>query len=190
MNKIIITVLVAIFLTLVAAFVTERNTSVAIIDLDKVANEIGRSDIMTTEIQNFVTAEEVKLTEYRDEIASKIKNLKEEMGQNPSREQSQQFLLAARNANNEIQKRIALVQQQRDLLKVKLVRDFRNEINPIIRHIANEHQFSIVEVMSPSHLYIDPKINISDKVVDELLQLKINNTQENSSVDESSAVNE
>lgn len=173
MYKILVLVVLAIALVVVKPFFSVSNNSVAIIDLDKVANEIGRSEIISSEVQAYIEKEKEQLQLFRDELTLKLNNFKQEIGAYASEEETQQLLIATRNAEIEISKKAQQIQQEAEELKIKLVFSFKEEMRPIIRNVAQNRQFNLVEITSPAHLYINPKVDISDDVIDIVLELNI-----------------
>lgn len=173
MYKILVLVVLAIALVVVKPFFSVSNNSVAIIDLDKVANEIGRSEIISSEVQAYIEKEKEQLQLFRDELTLKLNNFKQEIGAYASEEETQQLLIATRNAEIEISEKAQRIQQEAEKLKIKLVFSFKEEMRPIIRNVAQNRQFNLVEITSPAHLYINPKVDISDDVIDIVLELNI-----------------
>ena len=157
---------------------SKHSHSIAIINLDKVATEIGRTEIISNKVNDFVSTQKKKLNERKNELEAKIADLKDQIGQAPTQKQSQQLLSMTRQAEIEIKRRVALIQQQAEQLKVKLVLEFKNELTPIIRNVAQQRQFDVVEVMSPTHIYIHPRIDISDDVINMALNLNGVNSDE------------
>jgi len=173
MGKTIAGGLTVSILIIMAVLWNDSNHSVAMIDLDKVANEIGRAELIAGKVNSFVKDEEVVLNKFREELNKAINNLKESTGEKATKEQSQELSLAIRKAEAEIQKRIAIIQKKASELKVKLVLEFRNELTPIIETIAIDQKFDVVEIFSPRQIYINQEIDISDDVVSHILKTKL-----------------
>jgi len=164
-----IAALAVTMLVIVGVLWNDSNHSVAMIDLDKVANEIGRTELISDKVQSFVTVEEGKLNEFRKELNKVIEDLKKEQGNKPSKKQTQQLTLTIRRADAEMQQRISIVQKKAADLKVSLVLNFRNELIPTIKAVAKDGKFDVVEILSPRQIYINPEVDISDEVVSRIL---------------------
>ena len=71
---------------------------------------------------------------------------------------------------------------------MKLVLDFKHEVEPIARQLAQSKGFAIVAIKSPEYLYINPDADITDAVIDKLLAFQITaqaNTLSNTKVEDS-----
>ncbi len=144
----------------------------AIVDLDKVAVAIGRSDVITDEVDAFISAEEEKLQATKQEFIALIEKVQQTIGEEPNQEESKQLVQLTRKSNIELQKIAGAIRNSTDQLKVALVSQFRNEVEPIVRQVAEARSFSLVEIKSPGYIYIKSEIDISDDVIDKLLMLK------------------
>jgi len=172
MGKTIAGGLTVSILIIMAVLWNDSNHSVAMVDLDKEANEIGRAELIASKVNHFVKTEKVVLNEFRGALNKAINDLKETAGDKPTKKQSQELLQAIRKAEAEMQKRIAIIQKKASELKVKLVLEFRNEVTPIIETIAVDQKFDVVEIFSPRQIYINQEIDISDNVISHILKTK------------------
>ena len=143
---------------------------VAVVDLDAVAQRLGRIDVMnqTLHKQGANYDEQLKSIQanFQSQVTAKENEIKE-LGQNATDEQKQQFLGMVKVANNKLtqakRQALAAVQQQ----KAVLIQQFRQEAIAVAEKVAKEKGYDIVVAKNPTVvLSFDPSLDITEAVIE------------------------
>jgi Skp family chaperone for outer membrane proteins len=144
--------------------------AVAVIDLDAIAQRLGSDKTMAqsiTEKQSSLSKQLVELAKsYNEQIAERKKTLAE----TPPEETKVTLANWQQQANVSLNK----VKQQAELdlqrHRASLIAQFREEIKPAARRVAQARGLSVIVTKNDSVLYdFSPAANITDAVVAELL---------------------
>jgi len=152
--------------------VTEKASvgAVAVIDLDAIAQRLGSDKQIAESIskkQSSLSQQLVQLAKsYNQQIAERQKTLAEA----PPDESKVRLANWQQQANASLNK----VKQQAELdlqnHRARLVAQFRDEIKPIARRVAQARGLSVIVTKNDGVLYdFSPAVNITDAVVAELL---------------------
>ncbi|MCW8963683.1 MAG: OmpH family outer membrane protein [Gammaproteobacteria bacterium] len=168
---------VVLVLLLVAMVLSGCNKSqaiatTAVIDLDKVAVATGRDKLINQRVQEFAEIEEDKLNKLKAELVTEINKTREQLGDKPSEEDARTLADMTRRSDARLKQAIARVEDVAGRLKINLVVDFRNEVEPVVRQVAQADGFKLVVIKSPEYLFIDSSADITDAVIDKLLAMK------------------
>lgn len=138
--------------------------SVAVIDLDDIAQRVGRMD----EIRQSLQEKETELNDnlnlltstYENEVAEK----KKELGQPPSDAQKSELAALTQRLNSNILKVRQQSQQELAFHRNSLMIRFREEVKPLAQQVANAHGMSVV--ITSNYVYSTAAgVNITDEVV-------------------------
>lgn len=151
------------------SWLTRAKAGVAVVDLDKVAQELGRSDQMQGELigaQNILAR---KLGAVQKEFEGQLSKMKEGLGEEPAPEKLQEFARAKQNAQfqfNGFQKEaISTIAKRRD----ELIGDFRAEARPVAEKVAKSMGATTVMTRNDAVLfYNEPAIDITQQVIAEM----------------------
>jgi len=144
---------------------------VAIIDLDKVATSTGQSKVFEDEISIFTDTAQRQLNKIKDELNTQLETAKLELGKKPSQKEQTEFQKKSIAAQIRLKQELAqserLLQQKRS----QLAQQYRQSIDPTIRRVAQQNKAQIVMLKQANLLYIAPKSDITDAVIDAIQAL-------------------
>lgn len=144
---------------------------VAVIDLDRVARAIGRDEVIAARVQSYADEQSNSLNRLRDDMREQLLQVRAGFGGAPSDEQQQNLAQLTARSDLQLQQEITKARQSAEQLKVDLVLDFKQEVQPVARRVAQARGLSVVLIQQNGMLYIDPDTDISDAVIDELQRL-------------------
>lgn len=145
---------------------------VAVIDLDRVARAIGRDEVIAARVQGYADEQSSSLNRLRDDLREQLAQAKAGFGDEPSDEQQQILAQLTARSDLQLQQEITKARQSAEQLKVDLVLDFKQEVQPVARRVAQARGLSVVLIQQNGMLYVDPDSDISDAVIDELQRLE------------------
>ena len=145
---------------------------VAVIDLDRVARAIGRDEVIAARVQGYADEQSSSLNRLRDDLREQLAQAKAGFGDEPSDEQQQNLAQLTARSDLQLQQEITKARQSAEQLKVDLVLDFKQEVQPVARRVAQARGLSVVLIQQNGMLYVDPDSDISDAVIDELQRLE------------------
>lgn len=146
----------------------EKANGVAVIDLDRVAAAIGRDKLITARVGEYAKQQEINLNKLKNEFNSRIADEKKKLGKKPKKKEQERINQLASDYTLQLRQEINKVSQTADRLRSELVLDFRKEIEPVARRVAESRKLSVVMVKQNAMLYIDPAIDITNAVIDEI----------------------
>jgi len=164
-------VILTIFLMTATVF-DKSNSTIGIVDLDKVATAMGRTDVLSSTLNKSRAGEKEKRENSRKILLIKIEKMKKEIGLNPTKEQSADYKKIMREANRQLQPTAVEMENLTEESKVILLREFREQVRPIIKQVAKEKNLLLIEIKSANTIYINSKIDISDDVIAKVLRLQ------------------
>ena len=144
---------------------------VAVIDLDRVARAIGRDEVIAARVQSYADEQSNSLNRLRDDMREQLLQVRAGFGDAPSDEQQQDLARLTARSDLQLQQEITKARQTAEQLKVDLVLDFKQEVQPVARRVAQARGLSVVLIQQNGMLYVDPDTDISDAVIDELQRL-------------------
>jgi Skp family chaperone for outer membrane proteins len=153
----------------------ELETRVAVVDLDKVARELGWMTKLHAEMGNYQTQLKSDIQKfeqrYQAEVQQHIKDMvppgtKEGEKYTLSQEQSQgltNYIVASRQQVKELgQEANALYKNY----QAEWARHYRDAISPLVRQVAQEHHMNVVLEQNEHLLYSDHAVDLTDAVVE------------------------
>jgi len=147
------------------AHATSRLGGVAIIDLDKLATQLGRDVQMVDSLQQQQQSLSEQLKVVQASFVEQIDQKKVEFGEELTDEQTQQLLGMQQQAgfklNQARQRAIGNLNQHR----VQLIASFREEVKPVVRKVAAAKGLSIVITKNDTVVFThEDTVDITDDV--------------------------
>lgn len=143
---------------------------VAVVDLDAVAQKLGRIDVMNRQLREQGANYDGQLkgiqANFQSQVTAKENEIKS-LGEQATLEQKKQLVGMVRVANNQFnvakRKAVAAVQQQ----KAALIQQFRREAIAVAEKIAKEQGYDMVIAKNPTVLLsFDPSLDITEAVIE------------------------
>ncbi len=161
---------VGLFLSLCGCGSPKENTTgrMAVIDLDRIAGALGRDDLMTQRLQEAVQQRQQNVTMVRDTLRAQLQQETARLGRNPTEAQKARLNQLTVAADTRMREVLARADQEGNELRTRLILEFREEVEPVARRVATRRGLSIVMVKQDHMLYINPEIDITDTVIDEI----------------------
>lgn len=138
---------------------------VAIIDLGKIAADIGRDKSMDNKVSIFVKSQQDLITKLRDDFKNKLAEEEKKMGKKPKKKDKEKYAQMTQQAEFKLRQEISLAERDAVQLRTRLALEFRKEIEPIAIKVATADGFSVVFIKQPAMLYIETSVDISGKVI-------------------------
>jgi Skp family chaperone for outer membrane proteins len=140
--------------------------AVAVIDLDTVAQKLGRDKKMSESIQQHEAALNQQLANIKVSYEKEISDKQSQFGQAPSQEQVQLLSNMSRQATaslNQVQQKAKSDLNQH---RVQIVQQFRDEVKPIARQVASEKGLSIIVTRNETVVFdFTSAVDITEDVV-------------------------
>lgn len=154
------------------SWLTSSKGGVAVVDLDKVAKELGRDVQMANDLRQNQSILVSKLSEIEQNAVEQLSKMKADLGEAPADDKKAEFAQKQQNAVvnfNNIQKQaVTAIGQRRDFL----VATFRQEARPVAEKIAKANGANAVMTRNDAFLFsFDNTIDITDAVIAEMRSL-------------------
>jgi Skp family chaperone for outer membrane proteins len=144
--------------------------TVAVIDLDAVARQIGGDIQMANSIKQRETSLNQQLQSVQTSFQKQIGDKRDELGGEPTEEETQQFALLQRQANTNLNQIRTQAQNDLNRHRLQLVARFREEARPVARAVAAEKGLSIVVTKNDSVVFTyQSAVDITDEVAARML---------------------
>lgn len=141
---------------------------VAIVDLDKVAQAVGWNEEMRQSLTAVEQDLQSRWNSLRDTLQTTLQTERGKLPEKPSQEQADTFNRLAVVADNQLRTAAMQVQQEQARVRADLIRQYREQIKPSVRRVAEKTNINIVLLPVDSVLYSDASTDITDKVIDDL----------------------
>lgn len=143
-----------------------KSSSVAILDIARVAKETGHSDKINQELQQVSEQLKKDLLDIQNKLQAELKTSQEKMGSTPTEQQRQEFgqmITDAQNRLKNAQNQAALTMQQK---KNDAVKKLRDDIRSIAADIAKARGMQIVLLKNDNViLTYGEEIDITNEVI-------------------------
>ena len=156
---------------------TADHGNVAIVDLDKAANQLGLSDQWTTQLDNQKTKVNQQLVEYQKQLNQQLESKKAEViAASDSKEsltKPQQVELATyqQQLNGKLQQAKTQAEQHISKTRSQIIQNFRNMAKQISLEVALENGYDVVLTKNDSVVFnYSPESDITSHVVTRLQQ--------------------
>lgn len=144
----------AIVLAVVLLTGCGKPPEVAVIDLDAVAKAVGRDDVFKQQMQ----AAREKIGQQLSQHAA---TLKVQLEKTPGE-------AAAADARRQWQKAMGLAEQRAREYQLGLVREFREQLRPVVEKIAKEHGAKTVISATQDAVWFAPEVDLTSEVIAKL----------------------
>lgn len=144
--------------------------SVAVIDLNRVAQLLGRDQQIADALKSSDAQLGQQLANYQSQLKQQLEEKKSEQ-QTESGAQSQKVQLAsyAQGLNQQLSKARTTAVQSLQNHRRQLVLKFREEVSPVATSVARERGLGVIVVKTDALLTHESQIDISDEVAQRLL---------------------
>lgn len=150
---------------------TEPAGGVAIVDLDRVAKELGRDTVMVQQLQQQQSGLQQQLAEVKTSFEQQLAESFEELPETPDEEQTKKLLTMKRNANIQLATYKQQASNALGQMKNTVISQFRTEVLPVARAVAMERKLSVVLTSNDSVVFTyDRAVDITDDVIARLHQ--------------------
>jgi Skp family chaperone for outer membrane proteins len=139
---------------------------VAIVDLDRIAQELGWTNEMNRSVDAINQQLQARVGQLRDQLKAQVDAKVREYGDDPTAQQRESLAQMAAAADRQLQVAIAQASQEANRQRLTLVMQYRDDVRPVAKRIAKEAGQSVVMVPLDGVLYFDPECDITRKVAD------------------------
>ena len=151
------------------SWLTRAKGGVAVVDLDRVAKDLGRDIQMTNDLKANQSSVANQLAAVEKNAIEKLNEMKSDLGADAAEDKKVEFAKIAQGTqiqfNNLQKKAVAAIGQRRDTL----VASFRAEARPATEKVAKAHGASAVMTRNEAFLFsFDNTIDITDEVIAEM----------------------
>ncbi len=144
-------------------------SSVAVLDLDKVAQRIGRLDEINMSIKEKQAELNDRLELLRRSYQFELDDKKSEFGSQISEEQKQQLLVIQQRMNAGVAQARQQAQQELQLHQNALKTQFHEQVRPIARRVAEDAGMSVI--ITNNFIFASTNtVDITDQVVEQMMQ--------------------
>ncbi|MCF7854841.1 MAG: OmpH family outer membrane protein [Candidatus Pacebacteria bacterium] len=145
----------------------QKTGATAVLNLDRVANELGWSQQINEALQSKDKALGAQLQRMQSEFQTQIASKAKEFGEAPTEGQEKQLQQMMQQANQVYQRALASAQQDQQKHRLQLINAIRQAVRPIAIDVAKSKNCSVVLLMTDSVFYHDPATDITDEVITE-----------------------
>jgi len=146
---------------------------VAVIDLDLVAKRIGRQQKLEQELTEKQRELNSQLQAYEVSLRQLFDRKKQEIGGQPAAQQQRQLTQISNQLNAQFVQAQRGVNTNLNRQKQELIAEFRQEVVPFARQVANDRGLYIVITKNEAlYLTYDPALDITEEVAERMLAAK------------------
>lgn len=154
-----------LFSTIMTGCDSNETGRTAVIDLDKIAQAVGRDKMMSDKVATFIKEKEAAVTKLRDEFKSNLDAEKKKLGKNPTTTAKNKYNQLSFQYEQKLRQDLSQAEQEANQLRIKLVQEFREEIQPEAAIIAARKGFSLVFIKQAAMIYMEPSVDISKDII-------------------------
>lgn len=148
---------------------TDKSSGVAVVDLDRVASELGRDAVMVRQLQQQQSGLSQQLAAVKNNFEKQIAESYEKLPETPEEEEVKKLLNMKRNANIQLASYQKQASNALGQMKNSVIAEFRAEALPVARQVANERGLAVVLTTNDSVVFaFDKSVDITDAVIAEL----------------------
>jgi len=144
------------------------NNQIAVVDLDKIAKQTGRTTDINKKIQQFIKEKEISLTQLRNDLQLKIKTERAKLSKKSSPKEKQNILTLTKKAGLQLRQTVSNAEREAKQLRLKYIQELRDDITPVAAKIANKQGMKMVMLKTASMMYVDDSVDITDMVITKL----------------------
>ncbi len=143
---------------------------VAVVDMDKMATDLGWMHDMQENLQGLQKQMQADLQHDQEMYQAELQSKKMEFAPNPDSKltaQQQQILQGMQQVAEQVLKQLQQAANQRfNEYRQQCVAQYRDAVRPLVREVAEDKHLWVVVEKGPNVLYSDPATDITDAVVD------------------------
>ena len=143
-------------------------SSTVIVDLNAVAQALGRDELMQKEVQVAETKLKEQLTKIAESIQGKISEEKKKLGSKRNKENDAKLQQLAVQAQQTFRKEQMAAEQQASLFRKQLVAKFREEVKLAAEPVARDRGADMIKLVSDDLLWFDPSIDVTGEVISQM----------------------
>jgi Skp family chaperone for outer membrane proteins len=145
--------------------------SVAVIDLNRVAQQLGRDQEIADALKSNDAQLVQQLAQYQSQLKQQLEDKKSQQQAASSDDQTSRVQLAsyAQGLNQQLVKARSTAAQSLQNHRRQLVLKFREEVSPFAISVARERRLGVVVVKTDDLLTHDSQIDITDEVAERML---------------------
>lgn len=141
---------------------------VAVVDLNAVAEALGRDDAIAKDVETANNKLNQQLEQITADMRKQLETEKEKLGEKPSKEEEQKFIQLVQQANNQLSQTKQVAIQKSQQVQNSLVIEFRNEVSAASKEIAQKNGFLTVIAVNDGLLWADSSVDITKDVISEM----------------------
>ena len=145
-----------------------KNNQIAVIDLDKIAKQTGRTTDINNKIQRFIKEKEISLTQLRNDLQQKIRTERAKISKKSTSKERQNILTMTKKADFQLRQTVSNAEREAKQLRLQYIQELRDDITPVAAKIANDQGMKMVMLKTASIMYVDDSVDITDKVITKL----------------------
>jgi len=147
----------------------EKTSTIAVVDMDEIAKELGRLEEIEIELKEFQDQLNSQLGSLQASYQQTIQDEKTAIGDDPSEEQQQKLQDITSKLNNKLLQERNDAQRQYTQYRTTLLSKFRKDLKPIAMEVAKERGMSVVLPKSDAVLLaFDDDIDITNDVLERM----------------------
>lgn len=158
------------FLSLALAFslapvARAQQGGVAVLDIDKVAQELGIDQSVLTELKQIEGNLNSQLAQVRQNLQTQMNQLEARAGQNRTPQTQAQLVEANRKLNADFGAVRAQAQSQLTSARVQRINDFREKLRPLALESAKAKGLHVVMTLTPNLYAHADEVDITEDVI-------------------------
>lgn len=167
MSKIVVVVLAVASMGLLSGCEWGKSHGgVAVIDLDAVAQAMGRDKTINEKVQAYAKEREAKLLELKSDLEQRVTEEAKKLDKDASDADKQSLNALVLEARGQLTRELGDARQSAQQMRQQLVRDFAIEMQPLARRAADKRGLTVVLVKQPGMLVVAPEADITNDVID------------------------
>lgn len=139
--------------------------SLAVMDLEAIANATGRNEQIQQKMEAARAELNTQLTSLAAGLEQQLTDERAKIGDSPSPEQQKEYQQLAQQAQQQYGQGQARAQQGVQEFRTELVAEFRDSVKAVAATIAAERGALVALAVGPAMLWFDNSIDITDEVI-------------------------
>ncbi len=148
-----------------APLVVEQKPQVLVLDLSQIAKATGRDKIIAEQMGQANARLEQQLADFKEKIELQLFEEKSKIKSKKDKQAQQNFQEFMQKAQKQMQFAQAQAKQKSQQYRIKLVQDFKDDVKPLAKQIAQNRDASIVHFIDASSLWHSESVDITDAVI-------------------------
>jgi Skp family chaperone for outer membrane proteins len=146
-----------------------RESTVAILDLDSVAKQLGYDVQIVAAMKQQKVSLEQQLGVIKASYEQELGKRKNQVGDKPSQEQTQYLADSVRQANDSLVQQKVKADRLLNLYSAQLIKSFRDRVKTAAREVAGEQGLSVILTKNDAVVFdYNTAVDITDAVVEKM----------------------